>query len=92
MIRKIRHRGLKRLYDHDDASGVNAQHADKLREILLVLDAAGAPNDADLPGYRLHRLKPAKEGRWSIRVSGNWRVTFRFEGHDVTDVKYEDYH
>jgi proteic killer suppression protein len=92
VIRKIRHRGLRKLYDHDDASGVNAQHVDKLREILLVLDAARAPNDVDLPGYRLHRLKPAKEGRWSIRVSGNWRVTFRFEGNDVTDVKYEDYH
>ncbi len=92
MIRRIRHRGLKKLYEDDDASRVNAQHADKLREILLVLDAATEPNDADLPGYKLHRLKPAKEGRWSIWVSGNWRVTFCFDGHEVTDVNYEDYH
>ncbi len=92
MIRRIRHRGLKKLYEDDDASRVNAQHADKLREILLVLDAATVPNDADLPGYKLHRLKPAKEGRWSIWVSGNWRVTFCFDGHEVTDVNYEDYH
>ena len=59
---------------------------------MLVLDAASAPNDADLSGYRLHRLKPARERRWSIWVSGNWRVTFRVEGGDVTDVNYEDYH
>ncbi len=92
MIRRIRHRGLKKLCEDDDASRVNAQHADKLREILLVLDAAAVPNDADLPGYKLHRLKPAKEGRWSIWISGNWRVTFSFDGHEVTDVNYEDYH
>ena len=92
MIRRVRHRGLKKFYEDDDASRVNAQHADKLREILLVLDAAAVPNDADLPGYKLHRLKPAKEGRWSIWISGNWRVTFCFDGHEVTDVNYEDYH
>ena len=92
MIRRIRHRGLKKLYEDDDTSRVNAQHADMLREILLVLDAATSPNDADLPGYKLHRLKAAREGRWSIWVSGNWRVTFYFDGHEVTDVNYEDYH
>ncbi len=92
MIQRIRHRGLKKFYEDDDASRVNAQHADKLREILLVLDAAAVPNDADLPGYKLHRLKPTREGYWSIWVSGNWRVTFCFDGHEVTDVNYEDYH
>ena len=92
MIRRIRHRGLKKLYENDDASRVNAQHVETLREILLVLDAASAPNDADLPGYKLHRIKPAKDPRWSVWVSGNWRVTFRFEGNNVTDVNYEDYH
>ena len=83
---------MKKLYEDDDASRVSAQHAEKLREILLVLDAASVPNDTDLPGYRLHRLRPAKEGRWSVWVSGNWRVTFGFEESDVTDVNYEDCH
>jgi proteic killer suppression protein len=83
---------LKKLYENDDASRVNAQHVEMLREILLVLDTASAPNDADLPDFKLHRVKPAKDPRWSVWVSGNWRVTFRFEGNNVTDVNYEDYH
>lgn len=92
MIGKFRHKGLKQLYERDSAKGVQAGHADRLRRILTNLDVAVNPPDLDLPGYKLHPLKGQRKGKWSIWVSGNWRVTFRFDGADVTDVDYEDYH
>ena len=92
MILKFRHKGLRRLYEADSPKGVPPEHVERLRRRLTNLDAATEPDDLDLPGYRLHQLKGARKGEWSITVSGNWRVTFRFEGHDVTDVDYEDYH
>lgn len=92
MIRSFRHKGLKRLYEDDDAKGVRPEQVDRLRRILGNLDQAQQPADLDLPGYRLHPLKGARKGGWSITVSGNWRVTFRFEGTDVAGVNYEDYH
>ncbi|MEE9394015.1 MAG: type II toxin-antitoxin system RelE/ParE family toxin [Planctomycetota bacterium] len=92
MILKFRHKGLKWLYENDNPKGVRPEHVDRLRHRLTNLDAATEPEDLDLPGYRLHPLKGDRKGEWSIRVSGNWRVTFRFESHDVTDVDYEDYH
>jgi proteic killer suppression protein len=92
MIRRFRHRGLKRLYERDDRSGVNAAHVGRLERILTLLDVAQRPADIDLPGYRLHPLKGERKGEWSVSVSGNWRVTFRFDEGDVTDLNYEDYH
>lgn len=92
MIRKIRHKGLKKLYEEDSAAKVNPDHADKLRRILARLDASSKPQDMDLPGYRLHKLKGEYEGFWAVDVSGNWRVVFRFEGGDATDVDFVDYH
>ena len=71
---------------------MNANHAAKLRLILAVLDAAEAPADMDVAGWRLHALKGARKGQWSVWVSGNWRVTFRFEEGNATDINYEDYH
>ena len=92
MIRRCRHRGLKRLYERDARSGVNAAHVARLERILTLLDVAQRPADIDLPGYRLHPLKGERKGEWSVSVSGNWRVTFRFDEGDVTDLNYEDYH
>lgn len=92
MIQRFRHRGLKRLYERDDRSGVNAAHVARLERILTLLDVAQRPADIDLPGYRLHPLKGERKGEWSVSVSGNWRVTFRFDEGDVTDLNYEDYH
>jgi proteic killer suppression protein len=92
MIRRFRHRGLKRLYEHDERNGVNAAHVARLERILTLLDVAQRPTDIDLPGYRLHPLKGDRKGEWSVSVSGNWRVTFRFDEGDVTDLNYEDYH
>ena len=92
MLLLLRHRGLKRLYERDDRSGVNAEHAARLERILTLLDVAQRPADIDLPGYRLHPLKGHRKGEWSVSVSGNWRVTFRFDEGDVTDLNDEDFH
>lgn len=92
MIRSIRHKGLKRLYEEDDRRGVVAEHADKLRRILARLDAAKAVSDMDLPGYRLHALKGEWLGFYAVTVRANWRVVFRFEQAEASDVDCVDYH
>ncbi len=73
------------------ARRLNAEAA-RLVLILAALNAATAASDMGLPGLRLHPLKGGRSGTWSVSVSGNWRITFRFEGKDATDVDYEDYH
>ena len=92
MIRRIRHRGLKRLYEEDSARGLNADHADKIRRILARLDRASKPDHMDLPGWRLHPLKGDLAGYWSVTVQANWRIIFPFQDGDVTDLDYMDYH
>lgn len=92
MIRSIRHKGLKRLYQADDPSGVDSEHVIKLRDILARLDAARALTDLDLPGFRLHPLKGERRGFWAIVVRANWRVIFRFADQDAFDIDYLDYH
>ena len=92
VIRRFRHRKLKALHQEDDASGVNANHAEKLRRILARLDQADGPAAMDLPGWRLHKLKGDLAGFWTVTVHANWRVIFRFEDGDATDVDYLDYH
>jgi len=92
MIRSIRHKGLKRLYQDDDPRGVTREHAAKLRDILARLDAAGTVSDMDLPGFRLHPLKGELKGLWAVTVRANWRVIFRFAEGEALDVDYVDYH
>jgi proteic killer suppression protein len=92
MIQSFRHKGLKRLYDNDDSRGVLAEHAAKLRDILVRLDAALAVEDMDLPGFRLHPLKGESAGLWAVTVRANWRVVFRFTDRNVFEVDYLDYH
>ena len=92
MIVSFLHKGLERFYKTGRSSGIQAKHADRLRLILSNLTQAAGPDDMDLPGLRLHPLKGQRKGIWSVSVSGNWRVTFRFTGRDVELVNYEDYH
>lgn len=92
MIRTIRHRGLKRLYERNDASKVDPRLLDKVRRVLTALQAAGTPEDMDLPGYVLHPLTGDLRGFWSVRVSGNWRVIFRLEDGHAYDIDLIDYH
>ena len=92
MILKFKHKGLTRLYHDDDPKGVSAQQVDKLRQILTLLDAAEGPEHMRAPGLKLHPLKGDRKGQWSVWVTGNWRVVFKFEGINATDVELVDYH
>jgi proteic killer suppression protein len=92
VIKSFRHKGLKRLFETGDRRGVSVELADRLRRQLDVLNRARSTRDLNLPGYRLHQLKGNRAGTWSVTVSGNWRVTFSFEGEDAFDVDLEDYH
>lgn len=91
-IIKFRHKGLETFFLEGSTGGIQAKHAARLRLILGRLDVALEPRDMGLPGLNLHPLKGRRKGAWAVSVSGNWRVTFGFEGPDVTDVDYEDYH
>ena len=92
MIKSFRHKGLKRLFESGERRGVAHELAARLVRQLDVLNRARTTADMNLPGYRLHRLKGDRAGTWSVSVSGNWRVTFTFEGEDAFDVDLEDYH
>jgi proteic killer suppression protein len=92
VISSFRHRGLQKFFLTGSKAGIRPEHADRVRLILGWLSAAANPQDMNLPGLRLHLLKGAMKGRWSISVSGNWRVTFAFEGKNAVLVDYEDYH
>jgi proteic killer suppression protein len=92
-IQSFRHKGLRRLFEADDVRGVPTNFADKLRDMLIAIDTASAVEEAGLfPGWRLHRLKGDLADYWSLTVSGNWRVIFRFREGDVFDLDLVDYH
>ena len=92
MIRSFKHRGLKRLYERGDQSGIRPDLLDTVERVLSVLDTATVPQALDVPWYRLHPLKGDLKGLWSVTVRANWRIVFRFEGTDAFDVELIDYH
>jgi proteic killer suppression protein len=92
VISSIRHKALKRLYEEGDARGIGANMRKRASEILSILDAIETIDEADIPGYRLHPLTGVRQGQWSMKVTGNWRITFRFVDGHVVDVDLEDYH
>ena len=92
MIKSFGHKGLRDFFETENKRGIIPDHASKLARILDRLAASIRPSDMNLPGYRLHPLSGKEKGSWSVWVSGNWRVTFRFEGENVMDVDYKDYH
>ena len=92
MILSFKHKGLRRFYETGSVAGIQSKHAKKLRLMLAALDTATQIDDMDIPGFSLHPLKGKKSGIWSISVSGNWRVTFKYENGNAQIVNYEDYH
>jgi toxin HigB-1 len=92
MIKSFRHKGLKRFYATGSTAGIQAPHARRLRMQLAALDTAVQISDMDIPGFVLHPLKGKEKGRWSIRVSGNWRLIFEFRDGNAYVLDYEDYH
>lgn len=91
-IQGFRHKGVEQFFATGSKRGIQAKHADRLRLILGVLNAATSPQDMNLPGLSLHELQGNRKGTWAVKVSGNWRVTFGFAGKDTERVDYEDYH
>lgn len=91
MIKSFRHKGLEKLFLYDDRSRINPDHVTKIIRILDRLDASTSPYDMNLPGYRLHELKGKEKRTWSVSVSGNWRITFQFEGNYAINIDYIDY-
>jgi proteic killer suppression protein len=92
MIKSFRHKGLRRLYETGGSSGVRHDRAKRLRLQLAALDTAQTIADMNVPGFKLHPLKGEMHGRWSIWVSGNWRLTFEFLEGNAYILDYEDYH
>ena len=92
MIQSFRHKGLERFFETGNLKGIQPNHHKRLRLLLAALNTAFGPEDMELPGFSLHELKGDRKGTWSISVSGNWRLTFKFVGIDVELVDYEDYH
>ncbi len=92
MIKKIRHKGLKRYFKEGEVRALPAQHISKIRMVLAMLDSVSDISFINIPGGRLHHLSGDRKGYWSLSVSRNWRITFQFDGEDITDVNFEDYH
>lgn len=92
MIKSFRHKGLRRFYQSGSVAGIQPQHAKRLRMQLAALDTAASVEDMDIPGFRLHPLKGSQRDRWSVWVSGNWRLTFEFRDGNAYVLDYEDYH
>jgi proteic killer suppression protein len=92
MIASLKHKGLRNLFEQDDARLIKGDQVDRLRLILSALDQASDVQDLNQPTFRLHPLKGSRKGVWAITVRANWRVTFRFNAGDARDVDLEDYH
>lgn len=92
MIESIQHKGLRLLWEKDDASKLQQKQVNKIRMILTLLDSALDVQDMNFPGSSLHLLKGDLAGFWAVKVNGNYRVIFRFENENAFDVDYIDYH
>jgi proteic killer suppression protein len=92
MIKSFKHRGLERFFNTGSKAGIQPAHANKLEDVLTNLDMSTSVDMMDLPGLALHPLKGELVGHWSVKVNGNWRITFRFANGDAEIVDYQDYH
>ena len=92
MIRRFRHRGLRRLFENDDRRGVSLEHVEKIARVLARLDIATQPEELNLPSFRLQRLEGDLTGYWSITVRSDWRIIFHFDAENATDVDLVEYH
>ena len=92
-IGKFRHKGLRRLYEDDEPSGVPAHAIRKIKAILAALEFADSLSQVTtMPGWKLHPLRGDRKGEFGISVTGNWRITFRLQDNAITDLNFEDYH
>lgn len=89
---KITHRGLRRFHQRGDPGQLNPNWLPRIRRVLTLLDQATGPRHLAVPGFGLHPLKGPLRGHWSVSVSGNWRIVFRFKDGEAVDVQLIDYH
>ena len=92
MILSFRHKGLEKFFISGSKAGIQATHAPKLARILSRLNSTKEPNDMNIPGWDLHALAGNLKNHWSVKVNGNWRVTFKIENGYAEIVDYQDYH
>jgi len=92
MIKSFKHKGLKNFFLKDDSSGIEQKLISRIKTRLTIIDAADCIDGINMPGYDLHQLKGDRKNIWSINVSGNWRITFRFIDGDAEIINLEDYH
>jgi proteic killer suppression protein len=92
VIKFFRHAGLEKFFKTGSKAGIQPAHARKLGDQLVFLNRAVSPSGMNFPGWHLHPLQGELAGHWSVRVNGNWRMTFRFEDEDAVLVDYRDYH
>nr|WP_253342394.1 type II toxin-antitoxin system RelE/ParE family toxin [Neisseria sp. HSC-16F19] len=92
MIKSFKHKGLQKFFETGSKAGIQAAHAGKLRLQLMALNHAAAPQDMNAPGWNLHPLAGDLADHWSVKVNGNWRLTFRFADGHAEVVDYQDYH
>ena len=92
MILSFRHKGLEKFFISGSKAGIQDTHAPKLARILYRLNSTKEPNDMNIPGWDLHALAGNLKNHWSVKVNGNWRVTFKIENGHAEIVDYQDYH
>ena len=92
VIKSFRHAGIEKFFLTGTKAGIQPKHAAKLSVQLFALNRARSARDMDAPGWELHLLSGNLRGHWSIKVNGNWRVTFTFEEENAVLVDYQDYH
>ena len=92
MIESFKSRPLKLFWQRSDASKINPKWLTRVALILDALDAAERPEALDMPGLAFHRLRGSRKRAYAVTVSGNWRITFEFEGESARNVNLEDYH
>ena len=92
VIKGFAHKGLEAFFCSGSKAGIQPAHAARLRRQLAQLDRSTEPRDMSIPGWNLYPLKGDRAGHWSVWVSGNWRLTFRFDGSNAVIVNYQDYH
>jgi len=92
VIKSFRHAGLEKFFGTGSKAGIQPEHAKRLERQLLALNRSNQPSAMNFPGWQLHSLKGELAGHWAVKVNGNWRIIFAFEGLDAILVDYLDYH
>jgi toxin HigB-1 len=92
VIRSYRNKAVRRFVEEGDASKLSVPNILRLERILTRMDTAQSPEEMNVPGLRFHGLKGRDKGRYAVDASGNWRITFGWDGKDAVEVDLEDYH